>query len=237
MSSAFSVKIDTTIVERGLARCAKEIPYAMKTALNEIGTPLQAALRESLPEYFTIRNQFVPNAFRYFRSATKKRQYIEVGPDRRRWFMRSQAEGDESREKPSGADIFIPVTTGPKRPRPVLNKPIPRGRMPDQARKAGGLTKAERAKRYTKKGEKKKRYANAMGYILFDASTKMRVPGIYYRDGDGKRLRLAYVIKSDITVKKVWPVREIVRDATAKHWPGAATRAVAHAIETSIDKI
>jgi hypothetical protein len=85
-----NLKFDTASFDRRTKRIAKQIPFAMSTALNMTAYDARDQLREDLPHYFTIRSRWVSKGIVVTR-ANKKTLTAEVGS--RDAFMERQGHG------------------------------------------------------------------------------------------------------------------------------------------------
>jgi hypothetical protein len=225
VQAGIDIRIDCGEIERELRGAPKQIPFAISKAINEVALKARDTLRADLGSHLTLRNAYTLNGLQV-EKGSKATLDAKVGELDSRWYMASHALGEEARKPPKGVN-HVPQEDGEGAPRPVHNRPIPRGLRIDKIDKSkhGGIS-----------------------YFVFRRDGK--AIGMFYRSGAERparrktmrgqpvpstvRPRLpitkAYTFASEVRIRPDWPMERIVAAVVERDWSQAVQKAVIEAL-------
>lgn len=207
MATDFTAVVDASQVIRQLGIFQDQLPYAMAQALDLSLYAARKVVAADITQFFMLRNKFVPRSLKIDRP-NKHKLWGRIGFMERAWFMESQVVGQPGRKHPKGKEIWMPLETGERAPRPNPAEAILNGRRPPKGAKGGDS-----------------------GY--FKVLKNISWPGIYYREsGEKKKLTAAYWLEPSMDVKARYPLDDRVIEAVGKAWPAAAVKACERALRT-----
>jgi len=218
-------RIDTSEARRLLASFPRQVPYALKLALDHCLFAARASIEQRLPRIFTLRTPWTARGLHVTRP-TKSNLTGTVGFLSSRWYMESQVAGDPNRTKPGDKPIWQPLQGGPRSPRPVYERPILASRRPNvaNAKTEGGASIGK---------ELKVKAVNEPGYFSVLSGAKIW-PGIYYRPSDlSRKIVAAYWLEPKMNVRPRYRIERAVGMVVEREWPEAVIKAVDHALRTA----
>lgn len=221
----FEIRVDDGEVERELRVMPRQVPFALSVALNEVAWKARDALRATLPAHLTLRNAFTLSGITV-EKGTKATLEAKVGELENRWWMASQALGEEGRRPPKGV-VHVAQTGEDGSPRPAPDKVVPRSLRVDRIDKGRH---------------------GAFAYFVLHRDGK--AIGIFYRSGAERPARRAtmrgrplqdlvrprfpitkaYTFAAAVRIRPGWPMEQIVAAVVDKEWPEAVQKAVTKAL-------
>lgn len=202
------VRGDWKTLERQLEEHARQVPYALATALTATARDAQATLREELPQRFTIRSNWTQKGIRV-EKANKKTLTAKVGSLED--YMARQARGGNKRAK--GKDVAIPAV-GSGKPRQTIDAKTSKSKWP------GAFLKKKNV------------------VVLDGPKGRRKAKGIWRMKGKGanQRLELLYWLRKRVKVPKRWPLEETVERVTRERFAPNLHASLEKAIETAKKK-
>lgn len=218
MADNIRIRIDTSVVERGLAHVTKEIPFALSVAINACALDARDELRTTLPDYFHVRSKWTAGSMAT-NFSDKRHLLAEVGS--RQEYMRLQGEGGARPEsKGGGADIPTEAMRGAG----GMGK-TPRGKWPGQLanRKDGSYFFGTKpggqqflARKIGQRTPRERERAGRTGPVL------PRYP-----------IEVVYWISKDAAkIDPKWPIDVLVSRACARNYEKHASKAIEKALAT-----
>ncbi len=176
------VRGDWKKLEAQLGEFARQVPFALATALTATAKDAQQTLKDELPKHFTMRSKWTQKGIRIQR-ADKRTLTAKVGS--REDYMARQAKGGN--KKARGKEVAVPAI-GAGRPRVTQEAKTPKGKWPGAFLERKGVVILD--------GPKGKKKAKGI----------WRIKG----KGDNQRLQLLYWLRKRVNVPKRWPLKETV---------------------------
>lgn len=196
-------------------KVAKQIPYAISKALNQLAYDGREDAVDRLHKVFTVRNEFVERGVQVTRS-TKKNLTAIIGIEDRRGFMEDQIDGGPRHPSADKAGSAVPVAARAKPTDKVTPSKFAGALLTkDEARKTrrlffsqlGGdrlmLLRRLRKRSSRSRGVLKRRYKGR------EAGTPLKPREV---------VEVVYVFSKDVQIKARWPFPAIVEKAVADHW-------------------
>lgn len=221
----FDIRVDDKEIERELRVMPRQIPFALSVAINDVAWKAREALRGTLPAHLTLRNAFALSGITV-EKGTKATLDAKVGELANRWWMASQAVGEDARHPPKGV-VHVAQTGQDGAPRPAPDQVVPRSLRVDRIDKG-------------RRGE----------FVYFVLRRDGEAVGVFYRSGaerPAKRTTMrgrpvsdlvrprfpitkAYTFADAVRIRPHWPMERIVAEVVDKAWPEAVQKAVVKAL-------
>ena len=214
--------LDTSFLKQWEA-FSLEFPFALSLALNRTGKLAGKHLRETLGNYFTIRNKWTAGGIGLPKAdskdakgrptstkwASKDRLSVEIGAAQE--YMRAQTKGIDDHTRPEGK--------------------TPIGLVP-----ASGLRAAMGGK-LSRRGDWARgliRTGKAVRVSLLSTRREAIIATAKFGHGweEGRPLYFPRLDK-ETTLDERWPMLELIQGTFGKHWADEGVKAIKHAVKTS----
>ena len=197
------------------ATVAKQLPFAMSQALNQLARQAQQDMKEGTTQYFINPTAYTRNAFRYEQS-TKANLTAYVGPDASRRYFPTQIQGGRRQTKKYEGFLagLEPSLKG--------RKLVPTSRVINAA---GNPRKAVFGQI-----EKGLSTTNRGGFFIGRPKGGNRPFGVWRRS---RGQLFAYFVEASPTYQPRFPMERIGERTIRTNWPGLLTSSLTKALATA----